>query len=639
MALPLTTNTVDAAALADELVRFRVVDPTRLHELLSGFCGIGPVALADYLVGRGALTAFQAERALAGEARRLVLGPYRLTGPAGRGTFGPLFTARHTSKPGAFVIRVLPLRSLWKARQAKRVVRSLATGINHPAVAPVVDLDSANGFHYLVWPHSPSARLVERVSTGGPLPPGQAAALLGHLASALAACHARGAVHGALTPHSVALGSGGLPLLQELGAYALLVQNVVEDESLFDSLSAAFACGEVLAFAAPELADAPAAPAPEVDQYALGAVGYFALTGLRPYPHPALADQLRAKRAGPPPSAAIVNPAVPTELAAVIERMMAPDPAERFTTLGELEERLAALAVSEPVAEAVPTPPPVVEPLMLSRPTKAYRLTGAISWNDPESGTLRPARRDGSDACVTFDLPEAAETVPGALPVPPPRIPAAEPERSRAGVETPYNVPFAARPEGVERGAPDSAVPVEAPPVPHDPHLTAPSDVPGPDQPKGPPPGSVLWKKLKRNLLFWQRASETVQVSVFAPAAVAPGQSVRLAVYLHRPDAGASVRTLSRAFQYDAELIGSGYLLREVARESELAVHVSVANAGVAQALLACQWRGQPQLVGFELHVPWESPDGAAPGLISIGLNNVRIGKIEFHLNVLPRKA
>ncbi|MBM3983799.1 MAG: hypothetical protein FJ304_26740, partial [Planctomycetes bacterium] len=185
MSLPLATNTVDAAALADELARYRVVDPARLTELLSEFTGVGPVALADYLVRRGALTPFQADRALRGECALLALGPYRLTGTATRGAFGPLYTAAHATKPGAFVVRVLPLRSLWKAKQAKQLARAQLARVNHPAVPPLLEVDSANGFHYLVWPRAEGAALADVVGATGPLAPGEAAALIGHLAAAL----------------------------------------------------------------------------------------------------------------------------------------------------------------------------------------------------------------------------------------------------------------------------------------------------------------------------------------------------------------------------------------------------------------------------------------------------------------------
>jgi serine/threonine protein kinase len=656
---------VDAAALADELARFRVLDSANLNELLAGFSGSGPAALADYLVGRGALSAFQAERALAGESRILALGPYRLTGTAGRGTFGALYTARHTSKPGTFDVRVLPLRSLWKAKQAKQLARTLSLNLKHSAVVPLVEVDSANGFHYLVWPHAEGARLADHVTAHGPLAAGEAAALLGHLVGAVAACHERGAVHATITPYSVGIDTRGQPLLLELGAGALLAQNVVEDESMFDSMSAAFAAAGVLAFAAPELAEVPQTPAPAADQYALGAVGYFALTGLHPYPHPALADQLRAKRAGPPPSIAIVNPAVPAELAAVIERMMAPNPTDRFATLTEIEEKLATLASAAPPDsdEGEPcagSPLRPVESLMLSQIQDDGRVSGASSWGLPGPEVIRPAERDDSDASITFDLPDAPEARPDAPQEWPVRAPLDPPETkpSRSEFETPHTVPHANRPEpgAYSPTSPPDSTPdgelevVRSAPV-ADPRLTprtpvqwhtaemTEEELANARAEDRPPPNSVLWKKVKRNFLFWQATTDVVQVSVFGPSALAPGQSAALAVYLHTPDAGANVRTLARAFQHDAELVGTGYLTREVARTTELAVHVSVANAGLAKTLLACEWRGQPRRLAFELHVPWESPVGASPGLVSVGQQDLRIGKIEFHFNVLPRKA
>ncbi|MBN9122455.1 MAG: serine/threonine protein kinase [Planctomycetes bacterium] len=662
MSLPLAANTVDAAALADELARFRIVDPVRLNELLAEFTGGGPAALAEHLVRRGVLTPFQAGRALAGEARVLVLGPYRLVGTPGRGTFGPLFLATHTSKPGRFAVRVLPLRSLWKAKQAKQLARTIAAKVVHPTVVPLVEVDSANGFHYLVWAHAEGERLADRVAAAGPLPAGEAATLLGHLAGALAACHARGAPHGALTPYSVAIGPDGLPRLLELGAGALLAENVADDESLFDSMSAAFASACVLTFAAPELAAEPHRLTEAADQYALGALGYFAVTGLAPYPHPTLVEELRAKRAGPPPSAAVVNPAVPAELAAVLERMMAPNPADRFPAFAEVEARCAELAAADPVVAAEPP----VESLMLSRLRDARRESGAISWESTGSGLVRPPERDDTDASVTFELPDAlpggaAESVVAA-PGPIPSFPSAFVDESGLASETPteYSRPIHTdyRPPAPPPDQPDSVeapVPAPLPPAPasSDPRLSAPTPVrwhpteapeaPG-NEPEAradgaAPAGSALWKKMKRNLLFWQTARDPVQVSVFGPPAVVPGQTVKVTIYLHTPDAAANVRTLSRAFQHDAELIGTGRLAREVARASELAVHLSVANAGVAKTQHEFEWRGQPHRLVFDLHVPWESPEGTSPGLVSVGLDNVRVGKIEFRLYVLPRKA
>lgn len=667
MALSLA-NAKDSAALADELVRYRVVGADRLAALVAEFPNGPAAALAGLLTSRGVLTPFQAARALAGEAAVLALGPYRLEGYAGRGTFGQRYHATHASKPGGFTLRVQPLRSLWKARQAKQLARALAAGVAHPGVVPLVEVDSANGFHYLVWPQTDGVGLSEVVGANGPLPAGDAVALMGHLANALAACHASGVVHGALTPDCVSLAESGLPRLLELGAGALLAQSLETDERLLDSLSAAFASANVLEFAAPELALEPLNATPACDQYALGAVGYFALTGLPPYPHPTLAEQLRAKRGEAPPSVAVVNPEVPHELAALLGRMMDPDPAARFASLAEVEERLAALNLPAEPAPALESA--LLESLLLSRlQQKGSESSGTISWSESGSGVLRPPARDDSDASITFDLPEPPDTVPDvpghSLPV---ALECADTPRNALAAELSLAVP-----------SPVFLIPSEEPvvgnrllgamndgsrerpalpPPPPDPRLSAPTPVqwhttdddsahppaarkgtPPAADPGTPPASSFMWKKLRRNVLFWQAPRDPVQVTVFGPAAATPGQTVRLTIVLHTPDTAANVRTLSRAFQHDAEQIGTGYLAREVARAAELAVHVSVANAGVGKTLMTFEWRGQPHKLNLDLHVPWESAEGWTPGLVSVGLDDVRVGKVEFWLNVLPRKA
>ena len=151
MSSALAANTVDAAALADELARLGILAPDRLSALLADFPGGGPAALADFLSAHGELTPLQAARARAGDLKSLVLGPYLLSRLHGRGAFGPVYSATHRPSGAAVAVRVLPLRSLWRARQVKPLIRALAALPPHPALAPLADADSANGFHYLVW--------------------------------------------------------------------------------------------------------------------------------------------------------------------------------------------------------------------------------------------------------------------------------------------------------------------------------------------------------------------------------------------------------------------------------------------------------------------------------------------------------
>jgi serine/threonine kinase PknH len=154
-----------------------------------------------------------------------------------------------------------------------------------------------------------------------------------------------------------------------------------------------------------------------------------------------------------------------------------------------------------------------------------------------------------------------------------------------------------------------------------------------------PKTDSLLLRLLKRTLLFWRAHSDVVQVSVFGPPALTPGQSAKISVYLHTPQTADSVRTLGRAFHPDAELIGVGYVSREVARATTIGVHLSVTNAGISKSLQTFAWHGQPHRLLFDLHIPWESPAGPVPGLVSIGVDNIRIGKIDCYLYLLPRKG
>ncbi|HEV3438109.1 MAG TPA: serine/threonine-protein kinase [Gemmata sp.] len=714
----LAANTVDAAALADELARFRVIEPKRLTDLLSDFSGGGAVALAEYLVHRGVLTTFQADRALAGESRAIVLGPYRLTDLAGVGAFGPVFAANRRDKPGEFRLRVFPLRSLWKAREAKQIARSLAIA-QHPAVIALLDADSANGFHYLVWPHVEGEPLTERVELSGPLAPRETIGLLAHLADALHTYHMRKIVHGALTPRSIVLDRNGLPRLLEFGAGAILAANLADEESLLDTLSGSIAATEILKFAAPEFVADPSGT-PATDQYALGAIGYFALTGEPPFATASLTDWLAAKVTDRPYPLSDVNSAISTDLARIIDRMLRPNSEDRFFGLDEVQDQLAGIAggvglVAEPSPTADAASPGCL-PLFTHRDPS--RSGGSVSWSTAPSGIADLPTRDDSDASITFELPppipESVPPIKGRLdnailpnevvaapssrPMDMPSLGVHETEPTRYQ-EYPRNtheagfllremeVPIYSSPLHDESKI-DATSPAArmSPAQSEDLHMSKPvwpdpfagsngstmppktrttadprkglytpvhyhtetadevAEIASPGQiatssDDRPVTDSVLWKKVKRNLLFWQKPMDVLRVSVFGPASVAPGQSAKVSVFLHTPEATDSVRTLSRAFHHDSELIGSGYVAQEVTRETTLGVHLSVANAGVSKSLLTLIWRGQPHRLVFDLHVPWESPSGPAPGLVSIGRDNVRIGKIEFRLTLLPRKG
>jgi hypothetical protein len=158
-----------------------------------------------------------------------------------------------------------------------------------------------------------------------------------------------------------------------------------------------------------------------------------------------------------------------------------------------------------------------------------------------------------------------------------------------------------------------------------------------------PPPlpsfAASFFGRLKQVLLFWRPAADVVQMSVFGPPRVAPGANIHLQIFTHEAGAFASVCTLSRAFHQDGELLATDYIQRAVYRGAEIGLHLSVANAKIGRSLLEVRWLGQPQPRSFEVHVPWESPAGPAAGVLSAGLDGVLAGRVEFGIQILPRRA
>ena len=77
------------------------------------------------------------------------------------------------------------------------------------------------------------------------------------------------------------------------------------------------------------------------------------------------------------------------------------------------------------------------------------------------------------------------------------------------------------------------------------------SSVTPPERPQFTRTWYFWWKK---TFLYWlDRPGDIVQLSIFGPPNVSPGESVKLQVFAHSPESFASVCTLSRAFHMDGE--------------------------------------------------------------------------------------
>jgi serine/threonine-protein kinase len=273
------------------------------------------------------------------EARRL--GQYVLREKLGGGGMGDVYLADHVLLRRSCAVKLIrPERAGDPGTLARfeREVQATAA-LTHPNTVQVFDYGhTPDGTFYYVMEHLPGVTLAELVSADGPLPPARAVHLLRQLCGALAEAHAAGLTHRDIKPGNVIVCErGGVPDVAKLLDFGL-VQTAADAD---DKLTHVGAVVGTPSYMAPEQISGEPADA-RTDIYALGALGYFLLTGRPPFAGKTVAQLLAAHLHERPEPPRAHRPDLPPALEAVVLRCLAKRPAERFATVQELGAALAA---------------------------------------------------------------------------------------------------------------------------------------------------------------------------------------------------------------------------------------------------------------------------------------------------------
>src|ERR1700704_1689630 len=192
-----------------DLRRSNLIDRGQLDQVIGEFlaknAGAEPPALAEFLVAQNILTDFQAERLLQGKTQGFVLGPFTLQDALGSGSMGTVYKALSKTDNKHYAVKVLPRRSMWNVRIARRKVR-LFEQCQHPSVVPFVDVGTAGGMHYLAWPLVEGETLEKVVHNEGKLSPDKTVLYALQAAEGLELCHKQGLFHGLLKPSNLMVG-------------------------------------------------------------------------------------------------------------------------------------------------------------------------------------------------------------------------------------------------------------------------------------------------------------------------------------------------------------------------------------------------------------------------------------------------
>jgi serine/threonine protein kinase len=396
-----------------DLRRSGLIDRGQLDQLVGDFLKRNPraeaPALAEYMVQGHALTAFQAERILNGKTQGLVLGPYILQDAIGQGSMGQVYRATSKNDATTYAVKVLPRRSMWNVRLARRQVRSFGQ-FQHPAVLPFVDVGTAGGLHYLVWPLAEGQSLEALIARDGRLSVAQTALIGMQVAQGLAIAHQNNLFHGLVKPSNIMIGADGQSRILDFGIGSLLVEN--EGESLVDTMSTANTLTSGLDCASPESILEPSNRTPAGDQYSLGCILYNCLTGHPPFPEGSAVEKMMAHQTKQPQPIHEFHPEVPEAVVEVVHRLMAKKPEDRFAGLDEVVESLEPF-IGEMAMVSVETPPAAARTMPGSR----GRLSSLAASANGSANTGRP---------LPSRIPSPVQTPPPAAsafpaPIAPPR--------------------------------------------------------------------------------------------------------------------------------------------------------------------------------------------------------------------------
>ncbi len=352
-----------------DLRRSNLIDRGQLDQIIGDYLqknpGAEPPALAEFLIGQGVLTDFQVERLLQGKTQGFVLGPFTLMDALGSGSMGTVYKAKSKNDNRWYAVKVLPRRSMWNVRIARRKVR-LFEQCRHPAVVPFVDVGTAGGMHFLAWPFVEGQALDKIVEKNGKLKAPQAAVYALQVAEGLELCHRQGLFHGILKPSNLMVSSDGQVRILDFGIGCLLAET--EGESLVDTMSTANSVNSGLDCASPESIMDPTNLTPLGDQYSLGCVLYYCLTGRYPFPDGTAVEKMMCHQHKQPTPLVELAPDTPPEMLAIVERLMQKSPQARYADCKELMEGLRPLAASVAPQRKTRTMPRVAPPPSAVKP-------------------------------------------------------------------------------------------------------------------------------------------------------------------------------------------------------------------------------------------------------------------------------
>lgn len=317
---------------------------------------------------------------------------YQVLRRIGGGGMGDVYLAQHRLMNRQVALKLINSRLIQHPQAVERFRREVqaAAQLHHPNVVAAYDAEQAGDVHFLAMEFVDGIDLAEFVEQNGPLSVEEACDYVRQTALGLQHAHEKGMVHRDIKPHNLMLVSresrgqspeliadaepqrsqrsaldSGRSFQDSLKILDFGLAGFATESACLEAESAAARGADIVPLHLTTIGSVMGTPdyiAPEqardahladirADIYSLGCTLYFLLTGRPPFATGSVVEKLEAHAQQAPQPLSELRDDVPPELSALVDRMLAKDPSDRFAEPREVAEELARFAISGPAAK------------------------------------------------------------------------------------------------------------------------------------------------------------------------------------------------------------------------------------------------------------------------------------------------
>lgn len=265
-----------------------------------------------------------------------LLSKYEVQEKIGEGGMGIVFKANQKSMNRTVALKILSPKYSAKQRFVDQFIKEAraAGALNHPNIIQVHEVGTENDIHYFSMEYVEGATCMQVLRDQGPFKIGEALEVIRQTAKALDYAHSQRLIHQDIKPDNIMIGPNNQVKLADLGI-----------SKTFDEVESEEGPKRVMGtphYMAPEAALGKKIDH-RVDIYALGATLYHLLTGKTPYNGTSATEVLKAHVMDPLPPIEDINPDVPADVCALVERLVAKKADDRYQTAAEIVEEVVRL--------------------------------------------------------------------------------------------------------------------------------------------------------------------------------------------------------------------------------------------------------------------------------------------------------